>query len=97
MLGFTYTACLLNDITHQTLRYGEWLPCLQAKVCIQISACTVVILNEKFRGFPQSLQVNAGIVFQIRPQTTPSPYFQYIKFHSSYREILHALSYSRRH
>jgi hypothetical protein len=51
------------------------------EVPVQISARRPAILTEVFRGYPQFLQANAGIVSQIRSRPSPSTPFSIYRSH----------------
>jgi hypothetical protein len=70
---------------------AKWFALLLGRFRVQISARRSAILAEAFRDFPQSLQVNAGIVPSIKPRPLPS-----ISFPMQYSRIILSLDAIRR-
>jgi hypothetical protein len=66
----------LCQLVKNDLRFGDYLPIIKCS-------------NDSYRGFPQSLQVNSGIVPRLgHNRFVPSP-FQFIIIHLSYHPTLY--------
>jgi hypothetical protein len=68
-LSISLTRCTVGTFRN-SLRYRmQWLSCFVIeRFWVQLWACRPTILTEVYRGLPQSIRANSGIVSQIRPR-----------------------------